>query len=67
MGPINVNVRFQTLCIILSILSCFARQSYADPHVNKDFYLFEIFSKDDLSSKVGAKQNPSISSKISSE
>ena len=27
-GPINVNMRFQTLCIILSFLSCFATQSY---------------------------------------
>ena len=26
MGPITVNMRFQSLCIILSILSCFATQ-----------------------------------------
>ena len=28
MGPINVNMRFQTLCITLSFLSCFTTQSY---------------------------------------
>ena len=58
-GPINVNMRLHSLCIILSVLSCFATQSYVhvnkDPHVNKDFFLFEFFSKDSLScSKVGA-------------
>ena len=31
-GPINVNIRFQTLCI-LSFLSCFAAQSYVQIHM----------------------------------
>ena len=53
-GPINVNMRFQTVCIILSFLPCFATHS-SDPQVNKDFFLFEFFSKNSLScSKGGA-------------
>ena len=54
-GSINVNMRFQTLCIILFfILFCYA-MLHTDPHVNKDFFLFEFFSKDSLSCcKVGA-------------
>ena len=54
-GPINVNMRFQTLCIFLSVLLFCYTKLRTDPHVNKDFFLFEFFSKDSLScSKVGA-------------
>ena len=31
-GAINVNTRFQTLCIILSLLSCFVMQCYKQIH-----------------------------------
>ena len=59
-GPINVNLRFQTLCIILSFLSCLATQIHmlsTDPHVNNDF-LFDFFSKNSLScSRVGVCLN----------
>ena len=33
MGPINANMRFQTICIILSFLSCFATKSYVQIHM----------------------------------
>ena len=35
MGSINVNMRFQTLCIILTFLCCFATKLRTDPHVPK--------------------------------
>ena len=39
---------------IFFILFCYTKLR-TDPHVNKDFFLFEFFSKDSLScSKVGA-------------
>ena len=56
MGPINVNMRFQTPLhdSILFILFSYTKLR-TDPHVNKDFFLFEFFSKGSLScSKEGA-------------
>ena len=45
-GPINVNIRFQTLCIILSFFILFrCGKLGTDPHVNQDFFKFEFFSK----------------------
>ena len=39
---------------VFFILFCFTKLR-TDPHINKDFFLFEFFSKDSLScSKVGA-------------
>ena len=32
-GPVNVNMIFQTVCNILSFLSCFATQSYAQTYM----------------------------------
>ena len=46
-GPINANIRFETLCIIfvLSFLSCSVPQSY-DKSTCKYLFLFESFSND---------------------
>ena len=42
-GPTNVNMRFQTLCIILYFLSCFALQSYIKIHMKIKTYLCSNF------------------------
>ena len=55
-GPINVNMRSETLCIILSVFFwlCYTKLC-TNLHVNTDFFLLEFFSKDSLScSELGA-------------
>ena len=55
MGPLNVNMRFRTICILSFLYFFYYTKLYTDPHVNKDFFLFKFCSKDSLScSKVGA-------------
>ena len=31
---------------LISFLSCFTTKLHTDPHLNKDFFPFEVFSKD---------------------